>query len=80
MMKWLSDPTEVGTIKGLQQIHSFIFGGLYDSAGQIGKRTSQRVDLYSRIVSILISDENMYRKLMRYRRQTGIFIYRRKEQ
>lgn len=26
---------EVGTVKGLQQIHSFIFGGLYDFAGQI---------------------------------------------
>ena len=26
---------EVGTIKGLQQIHAFIFGGLYDFAGKI---------------------------------------------
>ena len=26
---------EVGTIKGLQQIHSYIFGGLFDFAGQI---------------------------------------------
>ncbi len=26
---------EVGTVKGLQQIHSFIFGGLYDFAGKI---------------------------------------------
>lgn len=26
---------EIGTIKGLQQIHSFIFGGLYDFAGKI---------------------------------------------
>ncbi|MBQ9469172.1 MAG: Fic family protein [Clostridia bacterium] len=26
---------EVGTAKGLQQIHSYIFGGLYDFAGQI---------------------------------------------
>ena len=25
---------EVGTVKGLQQIHSFLFGGLYDFAGQ----------------------------------------------
>ena len=29
------DEIEVGTVKGLQQIHSFIFGGLYDFAGQI---------------------------------------------
>ena len=29
------DQIEVGTIKGLQQIHAFIFGGLYDYAGKI---------------------------------------------
>lgn len=29
------DTIEVGTTKGLQQIHSFIFGGLYDFAGKI---------------------------------------------
>lgn len=26
---------EVGTVRGLQQIHSYLFGGLYDFAGQI---------------------------------------------
>ncbi len=29
------DEIEVGTIKGLQQIHAYIFGGLYDFAGEI---------------------------------------------
>ena len=29
------DNIEVGTAKGLQQIHSYIFGGLHDFAGQI---------------------------------------------
>jgi cell filamentation protein len=29
------DEIEVGTAKGLQQIHGYIFGGLYDFAGQI---------------------------------------------
>ena len=29
------DNIEVGTAKGLQQIHDYIFGGLYDLAGQI---------------------------------------------
>lgn len=29
------ETTEVGTVKGLQQIHAFLFGGLYDFAGQI---------------------------------------------
>ena len=29
------DNIDVGTVKGLQQIHGYIFGGLYDFAGQI---------------------------------------------
>ena len=33
----LLDTLEVGTIKGLQQIHGYLFGGLYDFAGQIRK-------------------------------------------
>lgn len=33
---------EVGTVKGLQQIHAYIFGGLYDFAGKIrGKNISK---------------------------------------
>jgi len=28
---------EVGSIKGLQQIHAYLFGGLYDFAGEIRK-------------------------------------------
>ena len=31
----LLDEHEIGTVKGLMQIHSFLFGGLYDFAGQI---------------------------------------------
>jgi cell filamentation protein len=31
----LLDTIEVGTVRGLQQIHSYLFGGLYDFAGQI---------------------------------------------
>jgi len=30
---------EVGTTKGLQQIHAYIFGGLYDFAGQIREKS-----------------------------------------
>ena len=33
------DSFEVGTTKGLQQIHAYIFGGLYDFAGQIRTKT-----------------------------------------
>jgi cell filamentation protein len=29
---------EVGTVKGLQQIHAYLFGGLYDFAGKIRKK------------------------------------------
>jgi cell filamentation protein len=31
----LFDSIEIGTVKGLQQIHGYLFGGLYDFAGQI---------------------------------------------
>ena len=31
----LIDEIEVGTVKGLQQIHAYLFGGLYDFAGKI---------------------------------------------
>jgi len=31
----LVDEIEIGTTKGLQQIHAYLFGGLYDFAGQI---------------------------------------------
>lgn len=31
----LMDSIEVGTVKGLQQNHAYLFGGLYDFAGQI---------------------------------------------
>lgn len=31
----LIDTIEVGTVKGLQQIHAYLFGGLYDFAGKI---------------------------------------------
>ncbi len=31
----LINEIEAGTVKGLQQIHAYIFGGLYDFAGQI---------------------------------------------
>ncbi|WP_111670211.1 protein adenylyltransferase Fic [Algoriphagus litoralis] len=34
----LIDGIEVGTTKGLQQIHSYLFGGLYDFAGQIRQK------------------------------------------
>ena len=35
----LLENKDVGTTKGLQQIHAFLFGGLYDFAGQIRTKT-----------------------------------------
>ncbi|MBU6158688.1 MAG: Fic family protein [Bacteroidetes bacterium] len=35
----LINEIEVGTTKGLQQIHAYLFGGLYDFAGQIRARS-----------------------------------------
>ena len=35
----LIDSIPVGTVKGLQQIHGYLFGGLYDFAGQIRTKT-----------------------------------------
>lgn len=35
----LLDSIPVGTVKGLQQIHSLLFGGLYDFAGKIRTKT-----------------------------------------
>ncbi len=32
------DSIEIGTIKGLQKIHAYLFGGLYDFAGQIRQK------------------------------------------
>ena len=31
------DNIEIGTVKGLQQIHKYLFGGVYDFAGEIRK-------------------------------------------
>ena len=42
---------EPGSLKCLQQIHAYIFGGLYDFAGY-APRTSQKADLLSRTVCI----------------------------
>ena len=36
------DSIEVGTAKGLQQIHAYLFGGLYDFAGPIRQKNSSK--------------------------------------
>ena len=41
---WLMDSIEVGTTRGLQQIHGYLFGGLFDFAGQIRNVTISKGD------------------------------------
>ena len=48
---------EVGTVKGLKQIHSYIFGGLYDFAGQI--RTHNISKGGFKFANALYLDENL---------------------
>ena len=40
----LMDSIEIGTTRGLQQIHGYLFGGLYDFAGQIRNVTISKGD------------------------------------
>jgi cell filamentation protein len=37
---------EVGTVKGLQQIHAYLFGGLYDFAGKIRQKNISKGDFH----------------------------------
>ena len=39
-----SQDDDVGTTKALQQIHAYIFGGLYDFAGKIRDKTISKGD------------------------------------
>ncbi len=48
---------EVGTIKGLQQIHEYLFGGLYDFAGQIRTKDISKSDF--RFASCLYLEESL---------------------
>lgn len=54
---------EVGTFRGLQQIHSFLFGGLYAFAGQVRDKNISKDNFTFANVSflneILVSVENM---------------------
>jgi cell filamentation protein len=45
----LLDTLEPGSVKCLQQIHAYIFGGLYDFAGQIRTKNISKGDLHSLI-------------------------------
>ena len=49
----LIENIEVGTVKGLQQIHSYIFGGLYDFAGKIRTLNISKGDFVFTLVKYL---------------------------
>ncbi len=49
------DGIEVGTVKGLQQIHAYLFGGLYDFAGQIRQKNISKNDFQFATVNYLAS-------------------------
>ena len=58
-----SDSIEVGSAKGLQQIHAYIFGGLYDFAGQIRTKNiakgGYRFEYANHLKSTLLQIDNM---------------------
>lgn len=47
------DSIEVGTAKGLQQIHAYLFGGLYDFAGQIRQKNISKGGFHFAMVAYL---------------------------
>ncbi|MCB0602030.1 MAG: hypothetical protein KDC28_12415 [Saprospiraceae bacterium] len=47
------DSLEVGTTKGLQQIHAYLFGGLYDFAGQIRQKNNSKAGFQFAMVQFL---------------------------
>lgn len=53
----LLDTIEVGTVKGLQQIHAYLFGGLYDFAGQI--RTTNIAKGSFRFAAVLYLEDSL---------------------
>ena len=49
----LLESIEVGTVKGLQQIHAYIFGGLYDYAGQIRSKNISKAGFQFAVAQFL---------------------------
>ena len=66
------DEIEVGTVKGLQQIHAYIFGGIYDFAGQIRTKNISKGDFMFAVAAYLPETLKNIEK-MPETRQTDIF-------
>ncbi|MDD3645950.1 MAG: Fic family protein [Candidatus Gracilibacteria bacterium] len=57
------DNIEIGTIKGLQQIHAYLFGSLYDFTGQIRKKNISKNGFQFAIVQYLENTLNEIEKM-----------------
>jgi len=57
------DNIEVGTTKGLQQIHAYLFGGLYDFAGQIRQKNISKGDFQFAVAHFLGSTLKQIEKM-----------------
>ncbi len=57
---------EIGTTKGLQQIHAYLFGGLYDFAGQIRNKNISKKKLLKAALTDDINSRAMYMKGIDY--------------
>ena len=53
---YLIDTLEIGTVKGLQQIHAYLFGGLYDFARE--EQLSR--DIFSRQAAKVAKEKHKY--------------------
>jgi cell filamentation protein len=59
----LVDDKEIGTAKGLQQIHAYIFGGLYDFAGKIRQKNISKGGFQFAVAHFLGNTLNQIEKM-----------------
>ena len=59
----LLDTLEVGTVKGLRRVHGYLFGGLYDFAGQIRTKNIAKGGFHFALVQFLDNSLNAIEKM-----------------
>ena len=73
----LLDSMEPGTVKCLQQIHAYLFGGLYDFAGQIRTKTIWKCARDSRAFTlnhIFLQDHSVAKSYERAEEDDGMLM------
>lgn len=60
---FLIDSIEIGTIKGLKQIHAYLFGGLYDFAGKIRTKNISKAGFKFAAAEFLNENLNQIEKM-----------------